>query len=384
MEKLRVGIVGMGFIGGSHIEAIRRIGPAQLVAVADAIPQVARRKADEFGVPNCYDSIEALLEDPNIDVVHNCTPNNLHLPINLKIIASGKHVFSEKPLARTSEESAQMLAALIKQPQVVAGVNFCYRMNPLALEMKARIKSGEIGRPLVVQGTYLQDWLLYDTDYSWRIEEEAGGPSRCVSDIGSHWMDLAQNLTGAKIVSVCADTYIAHPVRKKPTGAVETFSKNTSTEYEEVKVTTEDYAAVLLRFDNGARGYFSCSEIAAGRKCRLDIEIDGQNGSFYWNQEQSDKMWKGMRDEANQEVMRNPGQMDPAAARYTALAAGHPEGWNDAQKNNIAAFYNYILAGKQPGKDPCDFATFEEGHYILRLTEAILQSANEKRWIDIN
>lgn len=383
MKKLKVGIIGMGFIGGSHIDAVRRLGTAELVAVADAVPEVARKKAAEYGVPNCYDSIDSLLGDTEIDVIHNCTPNNLHLPVNRRIIESGRHVFSEKPLSRTAAESAEMLELLRQHPDVVAGVNFCYRMNPLAREIRRRIALGEIGRPLVVQGTYLQDWLLYDTDYNWRIEEEVSGPSRCVGDIGSHWMDLAQNLTGSRITEVCADTFIAHPTRKKPLGVVETFSANKSGEYEEVPVTTEDYAAVLLRFDNGARGWFSCSEIAAGRKCRLDIEIDGGKGSYYWNQEQSDRMWMGDRDGFNKEIMRNPGQMDSEAAKYSYLAAGHPEGWNDAMRNNVAAFYQFILDGKKHGTDVCDFATFEEAHYIMRLTEAILQSAREKCWITV-
>jgi predicted dehydrogenase len=373
----------MGFIGVSHIEALRRTPQAEILAVADAVPALAEQKAAEYGVDAWHSGIEALLANPDIRVIHNCTPNPLPPPLNRRVIDSGRHIFSEKPLARSAAESEELLGLLARHPQVVAGVNFCYRMNPLVQDMKHRIQSGEIGRAMTVQGSYLQDWLLYDTDYSWRVEADVGGASRCVADIGSHWMDLAQTLLGSPIAAVCADTYIAHPTRKKAAGAVETFSQNRSQGYEVVPVETEDYAAVLVRFACGARGCFTCSEISAGRKCRLDIQVDGERGSFYWNQEQSDKMWKGLRDEPNQEIMRNPAWMPAEARQHTYLAAGHPEGWNDAQKNNVAAFYRYILAGKKQAEAPCDFATFQDAHHIIRVTEAIMDSAREGRWITL-
>jgi len=302
MKKIAAGIIGMGFIGGSHIDALRRIGFVELAAVADAVPEQARRKAEEFSVPCCYDNVEALLANPDIDVVHNCTPNNLHFEINKKIIQANKHVFSEKPLGRYSSESEQMLKLLAEHPAVVGGVNFCYRMNPLVRDIKNQIKKGAIGKPVLVHGSYLQDWLMYDDDYNWRIDPEISGPSRCVADIGSHWIDLAQTVIDSKIVEVCADTLIAHPIRKKAMGAVESFAKNKSDNYEEICVTTEDYATVLVRFANGARGHFTCSQISAGRKCRLDIEINGKDGSYYWNQENSDVAWKGNRDTNNEVV----------------------------------------------------------------------------------
>jgi predicted dehydrogenase len=383
MARIKVGIIGMGFIGVSHIEAIRRIGFLELVAVADWNYELAKKKASEYYIPKCYATIDELLADPEIQVVHDCTPNNLHLEVNEKIINAGKHVFSEKPLARTAAETERMLELLRQNKDIVHGINFCYRMNPLVQEMKNKIANGEIGKPMLVHGSYLQDWLLYETDYNWRVEPEISGPSRCIADIGSHWMDTAQNVTGSRIVSVCADLVTAIPVRRKALGQVETFSVNTNAEYEDKAVTTEDYGAVLVKFDNGAHGVFHASEISAGRKCFLNLEVDGSKASMYWNQETSDQMWMGFRDKDNSIVMRNPNLMTPEAKQYTYLAAGHPEGWNDAMKNNLQSFYTFIRDGKRPGIDPCDFATFEDGHYLLRVTEAILKSSSTKQWVDV-
>ncbi len=381
--RVRAGIIGLGYIGISHLEAIRRIGFAELTAVADVNHELAKIRASEYDVPKCYESIDNLLADPQIDIVHNCTPNNLHAEVNRKIIRSGKHIFSEKPLTISSEESDDLLEMLKQAPGIVHGVNYLYRMNPLVQDMKNRIISGEIGRPLLVHGSYLQDWLLYDTDYNWRVEPEICGPSRCIADIGTHWMDMAQVVTGSKITEVCADLLIAYPVRKKPKGQVETFSLNLNAEYEEKAIKTEDYGAVLIKFNNGAHGVFYASEISAGRKCMLNIEVDGQKSSFYWNQEIADRMWQGKRDDNNCEIMRNPNLMSKESRPYTYLAAGHPEGWNDAMRNNVFSVYKFIADGKRIGEDAADFATFYDGHYLMKLTEAILKSNEEKKWVKV-
>lgn len=381
MKPIKAGIIGMGYIGVSHIEAVRRIGFTELVAVADVNYELAERKAAENNVPRCYRTVNELLADPEIQVVHNCTPNHLHTEINIQIIEAGKHVFSEKPLARSSDESARQIEALSKHPEIVAGLNFNYRMNPLVQEMKHRVRKGEIGSPRLVHGSYLQDWLLFETDYNWRIEPEISGPSRVMADIGSHWIDSVQVVTGAKIVEVCADLLTAFPVRKKPKGQVETFAVNINAEYEEKEVLTEDYGAVLFRMDNGARGVFLASQVSPGRKCHLNFEIDGTNASLYWNQELADQMWMGFRDQDNHLVMRNPNLMDPAARAYTYLAAGHPEGWNDAMRANVYAFYKFVQDGKQMADGKPDFATFQEGHYLVMLVEAILESNQTRSWV---
>lgn len=383
MKRIKAGIIGMGYIGVSHIEAIRRIGFAELVAVADVNYELAKKKADEYYIPKCFKTVEELLADDEIDVVHNCTPNNLHLEINEKIIRAGKHIFSEKPLGKSSEESGRMLELLKEYKDVIHGINFIYRMNPLVQEMKNKVKNGDIGVPKLVHGSYLQDWLLYETDYNWRIEPEISGPSRCIADIGSHWMDAVQTITGAKIIEVCSDLVTVIPIRKKPKTQVETFSLNANTEYEDRVITTEDYGAVLFKMDNGVHGVFHASEVSAGRGCFLNFEIDGTKAAMYWNQETADQMWMGFRDKDNLYVMRNPNNMYPEARQYTYLAKGHPEGWNDAMRNNVFSFYKYIADGKKIGKDPCDFATFEEGHYLIKLTEAILKSNETRQWVKL-
>ncbi len=245
------------------------------------------------------------------------------------------------------------------------------------------MRKGEIGKPRLVHGSYLQDWLLYETDYNWRIEPEISGPSRVMADIGSHWMDFVQTITGARITEVCADLLTVFPVRKKPRGQVETFAVNINAEYEDRDVVTEDYGAVLFRMEDGARGVFYVSQVSPGRKCYLNFEIDGTQASLYWNQELADQMWMGFRDQDNHLVMRNPNLMDPAARGYTYLAAGHPEGWNDAMRANVYAFYQFVKDGKSLKDGEPDFATFQEGHYLVKLVEAILESNHTRSWVSL-
>lgn len=383
MTKIKCGVIGIGFIGNAHIDAIRRVGFSEITAISDINYNLAKRKAYESNIPKCYKSVDELLADPEITVVHNCTPNYLHFEINKKIIQLGKHVFSEKPLAVNSEESSGLINLLKQNPGVVAGVNFNYRMNPLVQEIKAKIKNGDIGRPLLIHGSYLQDWLLHQDDYNWRVDKNLCGSLRCIADIGSHWMDTAQTILNDKIVEVCSDLEIIYKTRKKPKTECETFSKSTNTEYEEVKVDTEDYGAVLFKMKSGIHGVFYVSEVSAGRKCFLNLEVDGTESSIYWNQETADWMWIGFKDQYNQQVMRNPNLMTEEAKKYTFLAAGHPEGFNDAERNNIYSFHKYILDGKKLGKDLCEFATFDDGHYIVKITEAILESSKTKKWVKV-
>ena len=383
MRKIKSGIIGTGFIGASHIDAVKRIGHAELVAIADSNRSQAEKKADEYCIPKCYGSVDEILADESIEVIHNCTPNNLHTEINEKIIKAGRHVFSEKPLAMTSAESGKMLELLNQNSNLVHGVNFNYRMNPLVQEMKNKVASGEIGFPRLVHGSYLQDWLFYETDYNWRLEPEVSGMSRAIADIGSHWMDSVQVITGSKIVELCADLATLLPTRKKPKTSVETFSKSSSADSEDVQIRTEDYGAVLFKMSSNERGVFYVSQVSAGRKCFLNFEINGSKSSMYWNQEVSDQMWLGFRDRDNCQVIRNPEFLSSGARQYTHLPAGHPEGWNDALRNNISSFYKFISDGKLIGRDSHDFASFEDGHYIMKLTEAILESNQKKGWVKV-
>ena len=381
-RKLKVGIIGIGFIGVCHIDAIRRITGTELVAVADANAALAKKRAEEFGVPYYYDNIDDLVRNEEINVIHNCTPNHMHFEINSKVILAGKHIFSEKPLARTCDESAELIRLLQTKPDIRAGVNYCYRMNPLIQDAKNRIAAGEIGKPFLVHGSYLQDWMLYDTDYNWRVDPVISGDSRTVADIGTHWMDTAQVLVNSRIREVCATTVIAHPYRKKSKQQVETFSVSTGSDYELCKVETEDYAGVLIRFENGASGLFQCSEISAGRKCYIEVEVNGSDASFNWQHETSDHMWKGNRDKNNELIFRNPNLMTSEARKYTYLAAGHSEGWNDAFKNNLTAFYHDVLSINRQNLKK-DYATFEDAHYLMKLTNAILESGKTGQWVTL-
>lgn len=380
MKKLKTAIIGLGYIGESHIEAIHRLGMCELYGVYDVNSEAAKQKAEYYGIPKCYSSIDELLADPEVDVVHNCTPNRLHHEINCKILNSGKHLFSEKPLCSTYEEAQELIKVKKAHPELAAGVNFNYRLNPMVMEMKSRIKRGDIGDVRIMSGSFLQDWLLYDTDYSWRLEPELAGDSCCIADIGSHWMDAVQFVTGHKITKVMADLETVIPVRKKPTKANLTFTSEVPTEFEEVEVKNEDYGAVLFKTDKGARGVFFASELCAGHGCGLNFEIDGSKASFRWHQEENDKLWMGNRDTDNHYIIRNPNGLTPEAKAFTGLAKGHPEGWNDAFKGNFWSFYQYIADGMK-GEAP--FATLEDAARLVRLTECIVKSSKEQKWIEV-
>ena len=383
MKKLKAAIIGMGYISPSHIESVRRTGIAEVKGCTDVNQELAQQKADEWNIEHIYNSVDEILNDPEIDIVHNCTPNFLHKEINEKVMKAGKHLFSEKPLARNSEESSELVNLLNENPDIVAGVNFNYRMNPLIQDMKDKVAAGEYGTPRIVHGSYLQDWLLYDTDYNWRLDKELSGDSNSMADIGSHWMDTAQTVLNSKIVKVFANLTTNVPIRKKAKGMVEAFAKQENADFEEKKIEVEDSGMVMVEFDNGTNGMFLISQVSAGRKCRLDIEINGSEASCYWNQEMADQMWVGHREQPNQQVIRNPQWMSPHAQQYTGLAAGHPEGWNDATTSNIRSFYKFVLDKKRLSTDKPDFATFDEAHYIILLVEAIIESSKTKQWVEL-
>ncbi len=381
MQRIKAAVIGTGYISDSHIDAIRRIGLADIEAVTDINCDLAKEKADRYSIPKCYASVGELLSDTSISTVHNCTPNNLHFEINRRAIESGKHIFSEKPLTMSPDQSRILIELLKDRPSIVSAVNFLYRMNPLVQEIRYRIRKGDIGRPILAHGSYLQDWLLYDTDYNWRVEKKLGGAPRVVADIGSHWIDTVQTVLDDRIVSVCSDLAIIHKKRKKPKGEVATFSVSKDVDYEEVNIDTDDWGAVLFKTKNGVTGTFYVSQVSAGRKCFLNFEIDGTESSMYWNQEEADHMWIGHRDSYNEQVMRNPNLMPEEARSFTSLAAGHPEGWNDALRNNILCFYRAIIYGR---KERPDFATFEDACYIQKVVEAILESSNKRKWVKVS
>ncbi|WP_271753269.1 Gfo/Idh/MocA family protein [Cohnella sp. JJ-181] len=385
MPKIRVGVIGTGFIGPAHIEAMRRLGFVEVVALAQNGEEKAREKAAKLGVPLAYGDYRELLLNPDIDAVHNCTPNHLHFEINKAIIAAGKHVLSEKPLAITSRESAELLR-LARERGIVHGVHFNYRQFPMMKQLAQMVKQGEFGPIHLVHGGYLQDWLLFDTDFNWRLDQAAGGRSRAVADIGSHWCDTVQYVTGKRIAAVFADLRTIHPIRKKPVAGGVTFGLQTDggeTAYEELPVITEDHASVLVRFEDGSKGSFTVSQVSAGRKNALSFELNGSRKSAHWKQEEPASLWIGHRDKPNEVLMADPSLFLEEARASIHHPGGHTEGWPDSLKNMMLQYYTFIRDGKDPSKDTPSFATFEDGHLSMCITEAILQSHEEERWINI-
>lgn len=384
MKKIKVGIVGTGFIGPTHIEAIRRLGFVDVVGLVESDTDMAAKKANELSIPKFYGNLSEMLSDPEIEVIHNCTPNHLHFQVNKEIIIAGKHIISEKPLALSSEESRE-LWELARKHKVVHGVNFNYRQFPIIRQLKSMVDNQELGSINIVHGSYLQDWLLYDTDYNWRLSPEVGGRSRAVADIGSHWCDIVQYVTGKKIVEVLADLATIVPIRKKPKGSGATFGLSSNQEelYDLVPIATEDYATVIIKFKDGSRGTFTVSQVSAGRKNRLSFEINGSISSAAWNQEEPEKLWIGHRGRPNEILMADPTLFAEEARSQIHHPGGHNEGWPDAMKNMMLNFYTYILQGKNPLTDPAPFATFEDGHISMQITDAILESHENGRWAKV-
>ena len=384
MKRIGMGLVGAGLIGPQHVEAVRRLGFVDVVAVAGSNEASARAKADAMGIPKAYGGYQALIDDPDVEVVHNCTPNHLHLPVNLAAIEKGKHIVSDKPLAMNGDEAQQLLDAATKAG-VVHAVTFNYRGNPLVQQARAMIANGEIGRVHFIHGHYLQDWLIKETDFSWRIEPEKSGPTSAMGDIGSHWCDLVQHVSGLRIESVLADLTTVIPTRKKPTVARETFSEATDDEGEDFTVTVEDLGSVLVRFGNGCKGLFTAGQVCAGHKNDLVFEINGLGGSLRWLQERQNELWVGRRDGGNVELAKDPGAMDPSVAGYAHLPGGHQEGWATAFHNIMRDIYTHIAGGKGPDDpQPPAFATFEDGYRADRVVDAILASSTAGGgWTDV-
>jgi predicted dehydrogenase len=345
---------------------------------------LAEAKAKQLNIPRAYGDYRDLLADEDIEVVHNCTPNYMHYEISKLAIESGKHIVSEKPLAMTSEESSK-LVELVQEEGVINAIDFNYRFYPLVQQMRGMISQGQLGNIYLAHGCYLQDWLLFDTDYNWRIEADKGGKSRAVADIGSHWCDLVQFVTGLKIIEVMADLKVAIPVRKKPRTAVETFATKNSElgSLEEKPIETEDYGAILLTFENGAKGTFLVSQVSAGRKNMLYLEVDGSKSAIAWNQERANELWIGKRDSPNAILMKDPSLLIPEAKDIANYPAGHPEGWPDALKMLLKKVYTHVIARKESTDTLPDFPTFEDGHREMLIVDAIIRSNETKRWTNV-
>jgi predicted dehydrogenase len=381
-DRLKVGVVGTGFIGPVHVEALRRLG-IEVVGLVGSTPKLGEAKARELRLPRAFATLDELLAEPDLTGVHIATPNYLHAPMVRAVLAAGKHVVCEKPLAMTAAEGEQLLR-LAEAAGVVHAVNFNIRFYPLCHQARAMVRAGELGRLYQIHGSYLQDWLARETDWNWRLEPELGGDLRAVADIGSHWLDLVTFIAGQPVCAVCADFATFIPVRRRPTRPLATFAGTElqADEYEERPIRTEDYASILLRFRDGAKGVLTVSQVSPGRKNRLGVELNGAAASLAWNSEQPEELWIGRRERANDLLLRDPALLAPAARATTDYPGGHAEGFPDTFKQLYRAVYRAIEAGRPPAEP--DYPTFSDGLRALRLGEAILRSAHEERWVRVD
>ncbi|MEZ5398275.1 MAG: Gfo/Idh/MocA family oxidoreductase [Bryobacteraceae bacterium] len=380
MATIRTAIIGTGFMGKVHREAIRRLGNVDVVAVAGETDRMAADFAAANQIARFTGDWKSLVGDKEVEAVHIVTPNATHAEMAIAFAKAGQHVLCEKPLAMTSAEAKKMLETATRNG-VVHATNHNLRCYPMVQHAREMIAAGDLGDVLIVQGTYYQDWLLYETDYNWRIHAGAAGALRCVGDVGSHWMDMIQHVTGLRITALCADLQTFHKKRKKPKGNVETFSAKLAKGkgYEEYDVDTEDFGACLVRLGDRARGAYSVSQVSAGCKNRFEFEVFGTKAGLRWNQETPDLLWIGHRNEPNQIIVKDPSLMKGKSATYADLPGGHSEGYDDAHKQLFRRFYAKIADPKITG----DFPTFADGLWGMNCLDAILKSQKKQGWVKL-
>jgi len=377
--NLRAAIIGAGFVGRAHIEALRRLAiPIQ--GVLGSAPARTQESCRSLGIARAYKSMDELAADQSVDVVHICTPNHLHAPETQSALQAGKHVMCEKPLAMNTQETAGLVALARKQGKVGA-VTYNLRYYPLCQEAHALVQKGAIGEPRIAHGGYLQDWLFYPSDWNWRLDPALGGDMRAVADVGTHWLDAICWISGQNLKELCADLATIIPVRQRPQGPVETFQAAENIATMPVQMTTDDYGSILLHFDGGMRGVMTVSQVSAGRKNHMWFEIDGSEGSLAWDEEAPNVLWIGSRKEANRYLIKDPALMSPQARGYAAYPAGHAEGYPDTFVQLFKDLYGYIAAGDLQA--PRTFPTFETGHYEVKLCELIAVSARERKWVGV-
>jgi predicted dehydrogenase len=382
---VNVAVIGTGYIGPVHIEALRRISGIVVKGVTDANPELARKTAEKYNIEKVYKDWHEILDDPSIHVVHTCAPNSLHFPMNKAAIEKGKHILSEKPLAMRLSE-ARELTELAEKKGIVTGINFCYRYYPVVLEMALRVRRGDAGNVRLVTGTWFQDWLSAATDWTWRLQRSESGDSNISADLGSHWFDLIQFATGLRVTEVMADFATLVPVRRKPARQVLAFEKAGEVESQEVKVELEDYSAILFRLSNGAPGSFTTSQVAIGRKSDTEFQVYGSKYSCAWNHKRSNELWIGHRDSPNETLIESPVLQDPVTAAYASLPTGHPLGYHDAMLNLMRDFYDAVKATVAGGKEPeraLPRPTFRTGYDEMRILEAVVESNRKRGWAKV-
>jgi predicted dehydrogenase len=385
MKPIKTAIFGTGFVSRVHLDALRRLESVEIAGLAGTNIEWTRRLGAGFSIPAVTADYREILRDPAIDAVHICTPNALHFSMAREALEAGKHVVCEKPLTTTVEEGRELVAVAAQK-----GLRNCVchnlRFYPMVQQLRRMIDAGELGEILSVQGAYSQDWLLYDTDWNWRIDYSAGGPSRGMADIGSHWFDMAEHVTGMRVTSLVADLETFHKTRKQPKGSIETFANKLlgPEDYIERAVDTEDYGAAIFHMGDGhmaarARGSVVCNQAAAGRKNRLAIEVYGSKASAAWNQERPNELWIGHRDTGNQLILKDPSLLKPEARAYADLPGGHTEGYDDTFKQMFRRFYASI---SEPSIPP-EYPQFIDGLRQLTILKAELESHRTRGWIDL-
>jgi predicted dehydrogenase len=368
LKKIGMGLIGPGFIASHHIDAVRRLGFAEVVALADISVEHARSKADALNISHAYGSAAELIADPAVDVIHNTTPNHLHFPVSMAAIEAGKHVVSEKPLAMNPDECRRLRDAAAAAG-VVNAVMFNYRGNPLVQQMRGMIANGEIGAPVFVKGQYLQDWLTDDKVFSWRLDPKLGGKSSALADIGSHTCDLAEHVMGSRIVAVLAD--LGTIVKTRYTsGTTLAFSGQGEGELKPVEIAGEDVATAMLKFANGAKGVVTVGQVLPGHKNDLQLEINGRTASLVWKQEYQNDLWIGRHNAPNMVMAKDPSLVLPDAKEFVHLPGGHQEGWPDAFFNMIREIYTWVQTGTKP-QMVCSFA---DATHVTEIVDAMMRS----------
>lgn len=376
---ITVGLIGAGYIGPIHLGALSRLGGVRVKTVIDVNGELAEKAAAAYNVPNSGTDHREVIDDPGIDVIHNCTPNKYHYQITKEALNAGKQVLSEKPLAMDLKE-AEELVELAEKKRAITGIDFCYRYYPVVQEMAVRVRRGDAGTLRMVSGSYFQDWLSRETDWTWRLLRSESGDSNITADLGSHWFDLIQFVTGLKVREVIGDLATVIPVRRRPTRQVLAFEKVEEVESEEVKVELEDYSSILFRLSNGAPGSFATSQICAGRKSDTEFQIYGSECSYAWNHKEATVLWIGYREKANEILIENPTLQDPSTAGYASLPAGHPLGYHDAVLNLFKDYYEAVEKGRQ-GRELRP--TFQTGFEEMKILEAILASHKKRSWVEV-
>lgn len=379
---LRAAVIGTGFVGPHHVDAIRRGGYAEVVAIAGTDAARSEARARQLGVDRGTSDVDSLLRDPEIDVVHVCTPNSSHFSLATAALEAGKHVIVEKPLALSAEEAGG-LVSLAGRTRRHAGVAFTYRGYPMVRRARELVSAGALGEVRLIHGRYLQDWLLEATDYNWRLEPGPGGLSRAVADIGSHWFDTAEHVSGLRAESVMADLATFIPTRQRPRTPGATFS-GADGDADPVAVDSEDAAGFLIRFGGGARASCLVSQVSAGHKNDFRLELGGSRRSLAWRQEEPNDLWIGTRDATGNSILPREPRSETVPG-VPALPPGHPEGWAEALRDLFRPFYAAIRAGAPPPTEmqPAPYPTFSDGARAVRFVEAVLTSARESRWADI-